>query len=327
MSSRRLVALALAFFAPWGVGHFHFGRRLRACVWLAVPMIALAWLGATLARVGHGLGWTFACLLPLAVLVIAWLASLVDLVFTREGPAVPWWQTLVFGIVGLASPIVVAIGLRGFALESFRVPSESMEPTIFPSDRLFADKTDRRARYGDLVIFPNPDGPNQTFIKRVIARPGDTLEMKSGRPWINGWQVPSCSLGEVTLDTKDGELVVEFLGDAAYLVFYDAAVPSTHAGPLYANASSVLVLGDNRSSSFDSRAFHGGLDGNVPLATIRGRATFVWMRASEDDDKRFGIDLGIDAPIRLPSSLASSRSALDKCLASRPLANPPPPTR
>ena len=154
------------------------------------------------------------------------------------------------------------------------------------------------------------------------ARPHDVLEMKQGRPSINGWAVPSCPLGRVTLDDANGDLEVEFLGDASYLVFYDASAPVGHAGPLYAADDGVLVLGDDRNDSADSRAWHGGRDGNVHPSAVRGRALFVWLRHNPSDAAHFGVDLG---RIALPSTLDRLAPDVAKCLAVRPNATPPAP--
>ena len=326
MTSRKLAALVLAFAAPWGTGHFHYGRRVRGVVWLCLPMISVGAFASFLPRLGHAMGWGPACTIPFIVMLAAWVASIVDLFVVREGPVVAWWHTALFALLGIAMPVMVAALVRVFVLEAFRVPSASMEPSILAGDHLFADKSDHRARYGDLVLFDFPDNPAQTFLKRVVARPGDALEMKRGRPWINGWEVPSCPLGKVSLGDASGQLALEFLGDASYLVFYDdASVTFEHAGPFYAAPNGVLVLGDNRNNSHDSRMFRSGLDGNVQTSALRGRAIFVWLRTSSSDDARFGIDLGIEASPALPSSLATTRPALDTCLATRPIARPPAP--
>jgi hypothetical protein len=162
------------------------------------------------------------------------------------------------------------------------------------------------------------------LVKRVIAMPNDVLEMKQGRPEVNGWRVPSCIVGTVTLDDATGELDVEFLGDASYLVFYDGASPGAHAGPLYASPDGVLVLGDDRMSSADSRTWHHGIDGNVASSALRGRALFVWLRTSPIDTRHFGIGL---AGIVLPATLAHLQPEVDHCLATRPNATPPAPFR
>jgi signal peptidase I len=323
MTSRKLVALVLALVGPWGIGHFHLGRRARALVWLAVPNVALVGLGAAVPALGPRLGWTAAAALPLLVMLAAWAASVVDLLVSREAEARAVWQTVAFACVGLAAPAFAAAFLRAFVLESFVVPTRSMEPSILAGDHLFAAARTSRPRYGDIVVFASPERSGQMLVKRVVAEPGDVLEVERGRPWINGWQVPSCRVGEASLGDANGELDVEFLGEASYLVFYDESAPvAEHAGPFYAATDGVLVLGDDRNDSADSRTWHDGRDGNVHAGAVRGRALFVWLRTSAIDDARFGVDLG---HVVLPSSLARLRPALARCLATRPPSVPPRP--
>jgi signal peptidase I len=258
-------------------------------------------------------------------MLAAWGASVGDLFVLRgDRDAVPIWQMALFFLAGLVAPVATTLVLRAIVLESLLVPTASMEPAVLAGDHLFADRRafshGGSARYGDVIVFASPEHPDQLLVKRVVARPGDSLEVKRGHPFVNGWAVPSCSLGSVTLDNKAGELEVEFLGDASYLVFYDTTPAPTHAGPLWAANDAVLVLGDNRNDSADSRAWFGGRDGNVHASAVRGRALFVWFRASEDDDARFGVDLAHPA---LPAVARALRPQLDACLAARPVATPP----
>ena len=114
--------------------------------------------------------------------------------------------------IGIA--VAVALLLRAFVVEAFKIPSGSMLPTLQIQDHIFVNKfiygpeipfTHTRLfanlppKRGDVMVFiypdPNPDNPRQDFIKRVIALPGDTLEADGGHPIINGWKVPSCDVG------------------------------------------------------------------------------------------------------------------------------------
>ena len=322
MTSRKHVAVLLAVLGPFGIGHFHVGRRRRAVLWLAVPAVGLVILGLLVVALGRHVGWTFAVVAALALVLSAFALSVVDLVRVAEGPKTPIWQTAIFAAIGFATPAAASAILRTFVLESFVVPTRSMEPTVHAGDRIFAAKGGDLPRYGDVVVLDSPEHPGEMLVKRVVARPGDVLEMRRGRPWVNGWQVPSCTLGDGELGSARGEVDVEFLGDASYLVFYDAAAPvAEHAGPLYVAKDAVLVLGDDRNDSADSRAWHDGRDGNVHARGLRGRALFVWLRTNAADDARFGVDL---ARPRLPSSLAKLQPALDRCLAARPPSTPPP---
>jgi signal peptidase I len=244
-----------------------------------------------------------------------------------------------FESIGVA--IGFAMGLRQFAAEAFKIPSGSMIPTLQIGDHIFVNKLvygpawpfSKRRVYtrmpperGDVMVFQFPERPEQDFIKRVIAIPGDTLEAKNGHPWINGWEVPSCFIGVYSYaetesqSRHEGDLYAEFLGDESYLTLYDhsaGAFPETH-GPFKVAEGEAWVMGDNRHNSHDSRMWFGGQGGGVPFANIKGRASFVWLSMGDK-----GIQWGrFGAPVmgrpRLPPAMAHLEAGLTKCLAQRP---------
>jgi signal peptidase I len=318
---RRVAAIVLSFIGPLGIGHFVLGRRVRGIVWLAAPMAFLLAFGFVFPSLGARIGWSKAVSIVTFAMLLAWTASFVDLLrFDDEAEATPLWQIIAFGVVGFATPLAISVVIRAEVLDSFVIPTSSMEPTVLVGDRIFADKREHTLRYGEVIVFASPEHPEQLLVKRVIALPGDSLEVRSGHPVIDGWEVPSCALGTVTLDGSTGALELEFLGDASYLVFYDSSPTPIHAGPLYAAKDGVLVLGDNRNNSADSRSWFGGRDGNVHASALHGSALFVWARTSREDDARFGIDLSTP---ELPSSLGAVRPQLATCLASRPSVTTP----
>ena len=152
--------------------------------------------------------------------------------------------------------VVLAFVIRGFVVETFVVVGPSMEPTLHDAERLFVNKIVYRLhdpRRQDIVVFGYPRDPNRDFIKRVIGLPGDTVEMRDGRVYING----------------------DFL-EESYIAF-----PDHHSttGPIEVPEGHVFVLGDNRRNSEDSRYF-----GPVPLANIRGKAFLLYWPLS-----RFGL--------------------------------------
>jgi signal peptidase I len=136
---------------------------------------------------------------------------------------------------------------------------------------------------------------------------------------------------EIPLSHHEGELDVEFLGEEAYLTFFDktSAGYMEYQGPFIVKPNEVMVMGDNRNNSHDSRMWWGGQGGGVPYPNIRGRALFVWLSVSDlgFDWSRFG------APVmgrpRLPPGMRPTLQApLDKCLKDRPplsKTQPPPP--
>ncbi len=238
--------------------------------------------------------------------------------------------------------IAVAMALRTFVVEAFKIPSGSMIPTLQVGDHIFVNKfsygpaipwthtrvwTKMPPDRGDVMVFAFPEHPEQDFIKRVIAIPGDRLEARSGHPVINGWEVPSCNVGvysyselDSPLPRHEGDLYVEFLEDEAYLTLYDRAsggFPEAQ-GPFIVKPGEVYVMGDNRNNSHDSRMWWGGQGGGVPFDNIRGRALFVWLSVSES-----GVDMTrLGAPVmgrpRLPAAMQGLEPALDKCLRERP---------
>src|SRR5271155_1784763 len=104
MTSRKLVAVVLAFFGPWGVGHYHLGRRRRAFVWLMTPIVGLFILGALVPVIGTHAGWGVVGPLPFLCIFAMWVLPFVDLLCTGDAGRVPVWQTVAFFVVGLAGP-------------------------------------------------------------------------------------------------------------------------------------------------------------------------------------------------------------------------------
>jgi len=217
--------------------------------------------------------------------------------------------------IGVA--VAVALILRAFVVEAFKIPSGSMIPSLMIGDHIFVNKlsygplipwTEKRLfasmppSRGDVMVFKFPENKEQDFIKRVIAEPEDTLDVINGRPILNGWLVPHCYVGKFGRD--EGSLYVEYLGERSYLTLFAAdemhpngpdeptcksqdecglgqsckAGICGHAqGPFKVGKSEVWVMGDNRYNSHDSRSWRGGQGAGVPFENIKGRAMFVWM--------------------------------------------------
>ncbi len=238
--------------------------------------------------------------------------------------------------------ILVAMGLRAMVVEAFKIPSVSMVPTLQVGDHIFVNKfvygpaipfTHRRLwnrmppKRGDVIVFAFPERPEQDFIKRVIARPGDKLEVRNGHPWINGWEVPNCYVGTYQYEDQElvptrhsGDLFVEYLGEAAFLTLYDRGTFGSpeYQGPFFVKEGDVWVMGDNRNNSHDSRMWWGGQGGGVPYENIRGRALFVWLSIGNN-----GVEWGrLGAPVmgkpQLPKSMVVLQTGVDRCLNSRP---------
>lgn len=148
--------------------------------------------------------------------------------------------------IGLS--LFLALGVRVAVAEPRYVPTGSMEPTIHVNDRVLIDKISYRfvePQRGDIAMFSPPDvllqqNLHDDLIKRVIGLPGETIEVKGGRVYVNNEPLQEN---------------------------YIAAPPDYQWGPEEVPADSYLVLGDNRNNSYDSHFW-----GYVPRDRILGRA-------------------------------------------------------
>lgn len=153
----------------------------------------------------------------------------------------------------VAISLAIIIPVRYFLIQPFYVKGASMEPNFFDHEYLIIDELSYRFRIpsrGDIVVFHYPNDPKNYFIKRVIALPGETVE-------ISGGQV------KVYNDKNPNGIVLD---ENVYLD--DVYTSGTRTETLKTNE--YFVLGDNRSSSLDSRYF-----GPVNKSAIVGR---VWLR-------------------------------------------------
>lgn len=134
-----------------------------------------------------------------------------------------------------------------FVIQGYRICGGCMEPNLNDGERLLANRFIYRVskpRRGDVVVFQYPLDPQKTFIKRVIGLPGDTVEIREGKVFINGEELEESGY---VVSVSDESFPLETIPD-----------------------DNVFVLGDNRGSSNDSRYW-----GDLPLENIRAKA---WLR-------------------------------------------------
>jgi signal peptidase I len=175
-------------------------------------------------------------------------------------------KVLEFGVV-IVVAVVLALLIQAFLIKPFRIPSSSMADTLRPGDRVLVDRIVyhlRRPRRGDIVVFEYPKNRDVIFIKRVIGLPGDTLEARAGRLYLNGRP-----FDEPYVHQTDGRRdPTNPSGPAAGTTMRD---PWSLAFPYTVRRNEYFVMGDNRTRSDDSRAW-----GTVPAVDIIGTGFFTY---------------------------------------------------
>lgn len=165
--------------------------------------------------------------------------------------------------------LVLALFIRTFVVQAFKIPSGSMEPTLMVGDHILVNKfiygikipvfrktiiPISKPKRGDIIVFIFPKDRSKDFIKRVIGLPGDTVEIKNRKLYINGRLFPD----------KHGVYTEDNPGVNTYQMenFGPVTVPEGH----------YFVMGDNRNHSYDSRYW-----GFVPEEFIKGKAFIVYF--------------------------------------------------
>ncbi|MGD1700917.1 signal peptidase I [Dapis sp. BLCC M229] len=173
--------------------------------------------------------------------------------------------------IGLS--VILAIGIRQFVAEARYIPSGSMLPTLQINDRLIIDKLGyqfKNPERGDIVVF-NPTNELKTqykdaFIKRIVGLPGDRVELKNGKVYVNDRVVEETY---VASDLNPAELEARKVNHQQTRI--DVCPPDKRflSQPVTVPPNSYLVMGDNRNHSYDGRCW-----GFVPYENIIGRAIF-----------------------------------------------------
>lgn len=185
--------------------------------------------------------------------------------------------------------LLLVLVVRSFLAEPFRIPSESMLPTLEVGDFIVVNKFSYGVRLpvlhsevvdlgeperGDVVVFRYPRQPSVNYIKRIVGLPGDQIAYYNRRLFVNGDPVPVERLGPYAVPGNDGERLIEFrerLGAKTHSMLLDPDGRSLE-GEFVVPPEQYFVLGDNRDHSNDSRRW-----GYVPAANLVGEAEMIWM--------------------------------------------------
>jgi signal peptidase I len=251
--------------------------------------------------------------LLLALTGAVWLLEAV--VLRRRRPTdkrQPWWVEYSVSFF----PVILAVFvLRSFVVEPFKIPSGSMMPTLLIGDFILVNKytygirlpiinrkviSINEPKRGDVMVFRYPPDPSLDYIKRVVGLPGDRIEYRGKRLWINGREIPVRQIDDYLsrermqysqrylerLNGVEHEILLE--RDAPSLTPFARAFPhsencnyNSEGMTCVVPAGHYFMMGDNRDNSSDSRVW-----GFVPDENIVGRAFFIWLNLN--DLGRFG---------------------------------------
>jgi signal peptidase I len=180
--------------------------------------------------------------------------------------------------------VILALFIRTFVVQAFKIPTGSMENNLLIGDHLLVNKfvfapaatsVERallpigRIDRGDVIVFKYPEDPNRDFIKRVIGLPGETVELREKKVYING--TPLAEPYAHYLQPVSGE------SEQHEVTSFDVR---ERYGPVTVPATQYFVMGDNRDNSQDSRYW-----GFLPRENVKGRALLIyWSYEAERED-------------------------------------------
>jgi signal peptidase I len=173
--------------------------------------------------------------------------------------------------------VILAFFVRTFVVQAFKIPSGSMEPNLLIGDHLLVNKfvsapTLTRVedtllpiesiQRGDVIVFKHPRTPERDLIKRTIGLPGETIELRDRRVYVNG----------KPLDEPYAHFLYKNAADL------DATDVRRNFGPVTVPPGQFFMMGDNRDNSEDSRFW-----GFLPREYVKGKALFLYVSFGEGE--------------------------------------------
>jgi len=164
---------------------------------------------------------------------------------------------------------ILALFIRTFVVQAFKIPSGSMKPTLLVGDHILVNKfiygvkipftnitlvPVKEPKRGDIVVFKFPEDPKKDFIKRVIAVSGDTVQIRNKEVYINDKPIEDPYGTHIDPHTIPGKLR-----------------PRDNLDPVTVPPNALFVMGDNRDHSYDSRFW-----GFVKLSSVKGKAFIIY---------------------------------------------------
>jgi signal peptidase I len=199
-------------------------------------------------------------------------------------------------IVGFSKSLfpvfLIVLVLRSFVMEPFRIPSNSMMPTLLTGDYIVVNKFTYGLRLpvlnykaielnapqrGDVIVFRYPENPKVNYIKRVVGVPGDKLAYINKKVYVNGELAKQQDIGLYEGFGSGAGMTgafhkIETLGSIEHDILIVDDAPNRIIREFEVPEGNYFVLGDNRDRSGDSRFW-----GYVPDENLVGRAFMIWM--------------------------------------------------
>jgi signal peptidase I len=182
----------------------------------------------------------------------------------------------------IITALILAMLIRTFIIQAFKIPSGSMIPTLLVGDHILVNKflygtkipfsgkrvlMFKKPERGDIIVFKYPENPDKDFIKRVVAIEGDVIESKNKMVHVNGNKVNEPYAQHT--DSSIRPMGIE---------------PRDNFGPVIVPKNKYFVMGDNRDQSYDSRYW-----GYVDIKDVKGKALILyWSWDTEKSWARFG---------------------------------------
>ena len=179
-------------------------------------------------------------------------------------PPSPLWKSY---LQACAAAFFLALILRAFVIQAYRIPTGSMEDTVVAGDFVMVSKMaywgDSKPAIGDVIVFEYPLNRTRDFVKRIIAKGGQSVALRDKQLYVDGRPVASPPLAK----NLDAEIISSIFSNR------------DNFGPVTVPQGSYFVMGDNRDDSQDSRFW-----GTVPEDHVKGRLLFVyWSYAPAPD--------------------------------------------
>ncbi len=159
----------------------------------------------------------------------------------------------------LVVAVILALFVRTWVFQAFKIPTGSMEPNLLVGDHLIVNKMRfQPIKRGDVVVFKFPKDPERDFVKRVIGLPGDKIELHKKKVFVNGQPIDEPYAHFMEPPSADGAPKIDDVRE--------------EYGPVNVPTDQYFMMGDNRDNSEDSRYW-----GFLPKSYVKGNAEFLYF--------------------------------------------------